>query len=360
VEGFGEILETTAPWQKVKQEQISRAHNEWLGMMPEGTVMIYTDGSKLETGDTGSGWVGFENTANGFNKIGEGHDYLGVRAEVYDAELHGIKQALSWITTTRPGPLTVYIGIDNQAAIATLSNNHNNHQYARETLTRAHTATQAGWSFKTIWCKAHVGIQGNELADQLAKEGAAGKHPCADAVTTKAWMQATTKEKLKRRWKDELPLSSASPSFPTPLRNLSWIHTRALFRVFASRTLNDPHPGHDPEPCPCGQGPMTSEHLVTACPSFKEARDKTKTDGPTEITNMTTNPKNMQSTIKFLRLTGIGYRKIATPIPEALTTPPPPSNPATPNDSETESEDDFEWLAPDNTKKKTNEDPRPG
>jgi hypothetical protein len=105
---------------------------------------------------------------------------------------------------------------------------------------------------------------------------------------------------------------------------------------------------------------MTSEHLVTACPSFKDARDKTKTDGPTEIANMTTNPKNMQSTIKFLRLTGIGYRKIATPIPEALTTPPPPSNPATPNDSETESEDDFEWLAPDNTKKKTNEDPRPG
>jgi ribonuclease HI len=347
VEGHGEIAETTALWQAAKKEHLSREHNEWLGSLPEGTVTLYTDGSKFEDENTGSGWVAFKNGPDGTRKIGEGSYHLGHRAEVYDAELHAVKSAILWTTNTLPTPHTVYIGIDNQAAIATLANNHNNHQYAREALSSADTASKAGWHFKTIWCRAHVGITGNELADTLAKKGAGGKLTCSDAVTTKAWMQATIKAKLRARWKEELPLSNASPSFHTPLKGLPWNHSRALFRVFCSRTPNDPHPNETPDECPCGTGTLTSKHLTTTCPSFDAPRTqlKSKIDGPLDIPNLTMNPRNMPATIRFLRLTGIGYRKVDPPTPTPPTTPPPSQPPETPRDSEPDTDDEFDYFA---------------
>jgi len=78
-------------------------HEEWLHTLPNHTVVIYTDGSKLENGSVGCGWATFHCGDQQLYRLGEGSCHLGNRAEVYDAKLHAIQEAVtSLLTTTAP------------------------------------------------------------------------------------------------------------------------------------------------------------------------------------------------------------------------------------------------------------------
>jgi len=75
-------------------------HEEWLHTLPNHTVVIYTDGSKLENGSVGCGWATFHCSDQQLYRLGEGSCHLGNRAEVYDAELHAIQEAVTSLLTT--------------------------------------------------------------------------------------------------------------------------------------------------------------------------------------------------------------------------------------------------------------------
>ena len=70
-------------------------HEEWLHTLPNHTVVIYTDGSKLENGSVGCGWATFHCGDQQLYRLGEGSCHLGNRAEVYDAKLHTIQEAVT-------------------------------------------------------------------------------------------------------------------------------------------------------------------------------------------------------------------------------------------------------------------------
>jgi len=113
-----------------KTTRPQKLHEQWLESQGNHTIIIYTDGSKLDNGSTGCGWAIYHCGDQHLYQLDEGSCHLGSRAEVYDAELHAVQEAVSTLLTTTAPRGTVFICINNQAAMATLNFNKHNHEYA--------------------------------------------------------------------------------------------------------------------------------------------------------------------------------------------------------------------------------------
>jgi hypothetical protein len=119
-----------------KYNEPALQHNTWASSLPNNTILLYMDSWKTENGHTGCGattyWI-----ENGTLRWLQNHHYnLAPWSEVYDAELHAVQEGLLLLHPYEP-PNTIYICMDNQAAIQTLSNNQHSHQFARNALTTA-------------------------------------------------------------------------------------------------------------------------------------------------------------------------------------------------------------------------------
>jgi ribonuclease HI len=75
-------------------------HEKWLETLPDHTITIYTDGSKLTNGAVGCGWAIFHHGDQQLHRLTEGQCHLGNRAEVFDAELHAVQEAVTTLLTT--------------------------------------------------------------------------------------------------------------------------------------------------------------------------------------------------------------------------------------------------------------------
>jgi ribonuclease HI len=285
-----------------------RLHEQWLHTLPTHTIIIYTDGSQLGDGGTGCGWAIFRKNPE-LLQLSEGRCHLGKRAAVFDAELHAVHEATSSLLTTVLRRVEVYICIDNKAAIDTLSFNKSNHEYARRTLANIEQLRLLGWTIRSVWCPSHCDIPGNDRADTLAKQGAAGHTPCQYATTTKTWLLNQARSQLLRRWKAELPLAVPSFKFPEHLQDTEWKETRAVWRVFSNRSPSDPHPNQTGDPCLCGKDTRSSHHLLRDCTLLATHRTKLLASSVGDIQNsdFITNPKNFLPLRQFLRATGLGY-----------------------------------------------------
>jgi len=215
-----------------KTTRPQKLHEQWLESQENHTIIIYTDGSKLDNGSTGCGWAIYHCGDQHLYRLGEGSCHLGSQAKVYDAELHVVQEAVSTLLTTTAPRGTVIICIDNQAAMATLNFNKHNHEYARRALDSIEDLRTLGWQISITWCPSHCNIRGNERADTLAKQGAGRSVLYRFALTTKTWILMQARAQLMEPWKTQLPLSTPSFTFPKHLPEVEWADTRALWRVF--------------------------------------------------------------------------------------------------------------------------------
>jgi len=162
------------------------------------TVVFYTDGSQgtLEGKTTNSAAI-CRISANQAPIIANCWN-LGPSIEVADAEVIGIIKALeqsSQIITT--GPTTFYLFVDSQAAIQRLQG-YTYHAVKAQRLTRL--LVNKGHKVEIQWCPSHVGVIGNEIADQLAKQGLE-KKPEKDTYVSLAYLRRKAKVELKEAWK---------------------------------------------------------------------------------------------------------------------------------------------------------------
>jgi ribonuclease HI len=184
-------IQTAPPVHTSKDNRSHIRHQDWISSLPIGTLLLYTDGSNLDSGQVGCGASIYEITNHGLQHLQSHHCNLGLQCKVFDAELHAVQEGLRLFPTSPTNPnTTIYICIDNQAEIQTLTYNQHNHQYTRETLATAETLTGNGWNLLTIWTPSHTNIPGNEHADTLAKTGAQSLIPCSSTTITAAWLSA--------------------------------------------------------------------------------------------------------------------------------------------------------------------------
>jgi ribonuclease HI len=144
---------------------------------PAKWIAIFTDGSKFEDGHTGCAavWKDSEDVWRG-RKL-----FLGRNKEVFDAEIYAIwvglkaaKERAGREGIDGPGPRAVTIFTDAQAALKRIGNDAPGpgQWLVRRILHTERQLRRVGWATEFRWVPGHKGIEGNEVADQWAKEGA--------------------------------------------------------------------------------------------------------------------------------------------------------------------------------------------
>jgi ribonuclease HI len=92
------------------------------------------------------------------------------------AEQLAIAKALTdTIHIAEKSPRTIAIFTDSKVTIDSLKDINNHSYLIEETRKRISILEITNWTVEFLWIKVHVGIYGNELADQLAKAAACNR-----------------------------------------------------------------------------------------------------------------------------------------------------------------------------------------
>jgi ribonuclease HI len=128
----------------------------------DNVVKIFTDGSKTKYG-VGSGIV-----VKDMEEFSRYRCKLPDYCSVYQAEMQALKEAAQFCSgmTDR----TIVVHCDSQAALQSLNSSKFGSELADSTAS-LWQAVSDRCEVKLVWVRAHVGTEGNEEADRLAKEG---------------------------------------------------------------------------------------------------------------------------------------------------------------------------------------------
>ena len=257
--------------------------------IPKETITCYTDGSKT---DSGTGYGFYISTNNNQTELARGLAKLPDYCTVYQAELSAITAAANALTNNTKGAEVVFL-TDSLSSIQTL----NNKILKSRTAIKCHhalTALGSECTVSVIWIPGHEGHEGNEKADQLAKEGTTSEQLCEGFVP---------QSHIKNKINEEVRIQTASRWNLDPHKHTTLAlgpanssqHQRAhrdLHRILSDRdkyrTATQLITGHialnshlnkmtlvDSNVCPsCESEAETVEHFVGQCPAYASLRNQ--------------------------------------------------------------------------------------
>ena len=161
---------------------------------------VYTDGSKTKQG-AGSGYViigGKDKViqTQSINPTGE--------ASIFQAELIAIQEAAMYLYNhEQTEDLYIKFFSDSQAALQALSSNHCKAQTVKNTHEALNALSTQAKLVRLTWIKAHIGLDGNELADQYAKLGTIDDTSQIQTYTTFKEIKTAPREYVYHKWKEK-------------------------------------------------------------------------------------------------------------------------------------------------------------
>jgi ribonuclease HI len=238
------------------------------------TILIYTNGSKNEHG-VGSGVAIFVQQELALQL----QFRLGIKCSNNQAEQLAIVKALEAIESTdipKNSPCTIDIFTNSRITIDLLKNANNHSYLIKEIRKRLSILDRANWTIEISWVKAHIGIYGNELADQLSKSATRNSdiavsfnriptstlYSKLNEVITQKWQtdwDNCTKAAITKEFfpnvRDRLKMNiSINPNFTAMVTGHG--RTRAYLHRF--RLI-------DSAMCPCNKEEQTADHLIHQC-----------------------------------------------------------------------------------------------
>jgi ribonuclease HI len=226
-------------------------------------IQIFTDGSRIirnNEGYSGCGYVIY-GTSNcdlipNANILHEKSTYLGTMATVFQAEVFAIGQAAAYVTNHREmlaGIKQIDIITDSQSALLALDATHTSSKLVSDCmkeLDKLQKLTQVNIN----WIKAHVGHEGNERADVLAKEGTDKINYNIEPIlpVPKAWIRNKIRKYITTEWTNrwqgvaearQTKYFFPKPNYQTSKKLLSYDKTTCakLFRWISGHSFHRYH-----------------------------------------------------------------------------------------------------------------------
>ena len=276
-------------WTEQHLNQITQWKNDDLNRL-----ILYTDGSLSYTREgrhTGWGYVGYKN--NAIAKLEKGS--TGPRAEAYDAEMEALAQASSYaLSALNDGNLNnthaIHFFTDNTGAIqrmfkGTLGKAQSCSRHFRQNVLEILDQLPE-ISITIEWVPSHCKIQGNEIADRLAKRGSR-LQPHNQNWSSYAYIGAAWKRALGEMWIDRwtsttrhrqsdfTPADHFTPQL-SPTKRFTDLSRATFSRSFQART-GHAHIGAyysrfvptEPVECPCGEARQTRNHILLECEQYE-------------------------------------------------------------------------------------------
>ncbi|GBN50541.1 hypothetical protein AVEN_198016-1, partial [Araneus ventricosus] len=261
---------TSHPSQNLEINQVNISED---GDLPpqRADVRIFTDGSKTDDGVGAALCVQEQNTWT--------HNWsakLNDNSTVFQAELTALKEAVE-LATQYPPSTSISIHVDNRASLQATSNPKTTSPTARKIF----IALLNNTNITLHWIKAHAGHEGNEKADQLAKEASATGNMYDNQKLPKPYIKSILKNKMMQQWQLEWNKSDTGKKIRDILPKVS-THSANWSReeiIFFSE--HGPFPAyrkrfglHESDICGCGKV-GTAIHYATEC-IFTESWHMTK------------------------------------------------------------------------------------
>ena len=238
---------------------------------------IYTDGCKFEDGDTGAAYVVLH--PNGRKEVRKHR--LDHACSVFQAELLALDEAVLWVLKHKPGDVTIYS--DSESSLKALQQRSNSHPLVRTIHQKISSVLKSSpSSLRFVWVKAHIGVLGNEAADEAAKQ-AAKIHKAKEYTNFPlSHAKRAIRQELRQEWEDEYTSSVRGPTtrgwFPT-LKDIARYKSSSDGLSFETTQFLSGHGFHreylhrfklsPTNICPCGGDENQSVlHLMSSCPRY--------------------------------------------------------------------------------------------
>jgi ribonuclease HI len=262
-------------------------------------IQIFTDGSKIHKNDTNHTGCGFaiyrlDRTMGTSKIIHEQSTYLGNMATVFQAEVYAIGSAAHYIFNHREilAEITeIDFVTDSKSALQAIDSITTSSKLVTDCM-RELDRLQEVAAIKIHWIKAHVGHEGNEKADQLAKHGTTKINFNTEPIipVPKTWVKNRIRQYLHQEWtKRWLGNNEARQTkifFPEPNGKLTkrlltydkqtcaqifrWISGHSFHRYHNS--LVYPNKFESPKCRLCDANKEETSHLFAYCPGLAQIR----------------------------------------------------------------------------------------
>jgi ribonuclease HI len=246
---------------------------------PRGSLVFYTDGSKMDNGDTGAGVCGPR------LKLALP---MGSYPTVFQAEIYAIQTCVSHCLKRKYQHAKIFIVSDSKASLLALEAKTFTSRLVWECMQTLNMLAVIN-KVTLMWVPGHSGIEGNEAADQLAKEGGAipfvGPEPfCAfprshqmaairlweDSRKRASWEKMAGQRQAKaflthsKTYTDKV-LQLSKPDLCT-LTGILTGHCPVKYHLKNLRKVPE-------DTCRfCKEESETSEHLLCKCPALSKGR----------------------------------------------------------------------------------------
>ena len=220
----------------------------------------------------------------------------------YRAELEALQAAAKYLTERDDRRRNIVFLTDSLSALQCIMSGPTDHP-SKELCDSLQILSQQN-NVVLQWIPAHVGIRGNETADQLAK---AGSHMPQPHIAT-SYKEAKTllKQNFRTDWQNSN--NGYSPQHD-PINKLEKREQTTIFRLRTGHCGLKKHMKRmglaENAHCECGSDEQTPEHILQTCPLFEDRRQQTWEEDTPFGTKLWGNVDDLRRTANFVGSLGL-------------------------------------------------------